>query len=1191
MTQRHLAYMLIVCIVFVLSSCGGGENNNNNNNVVGGAPVVSIIVPTPAATYNAPTNSLTIGGTASDDTQVTQVTWVNNRGGSGTATGTTDWSAAGIILQDGVNEITVTASDPENRLGAAKITVNYTVVDNQAPSVYITAPSNNGAYTANANIVSLAGTATDNVEVKRIRYSNAANNQQGDGNIVGENWIVSTVNLVNGPNNITITAYDYYQGQQGNSATANITVTYEPNVGSESCMNCHNGSQNNDDYAGGGIENPHPFAGSQYIKCTKCHGGFGQPLVNGVQNAQGNYIGGKYGSHVPPPPQISGTAGQLDKAAFDAYLQNNNVNAAGSYAYFNRLTLTGLDQIPDYTVNGKTFSALDYLQFINPGDLRVVSQNKSCGSGGCHSGSHASWVSKSILYTEAGILSGATYAAGIDNAITAYRGLYEDTAADKGFRAVQNVNQVNLPSAHVGEINQVYQFPVYSDYNDLTFQQIVAANASVPGVGIYAANEFNGQRTNGIKANSDLAKLYHEQIAFTCGDCHLGSAGANNRAGDFRSSGCSACHMQYSIDGRSRSTDPNINTQEPANADQIAAPERSHARKHLIKNVSKVLPPDINGNARGRVNGIDDLACAGCHQGSNRTVMQYYGVRLDQNQDVVGQVQYPANTNNFINADVANVRIGGQLLYDANVNATFNGRVANQYLAYEDYDNDGRDDTPMDIHAEAGLGCIDCHGSRDLHGGAPGDASSGKIISRHEQSVAITCVNCHGSPDAYAITKPCYNYDNQSANCAVDRMGNALRHVNKIGNQYWLTSRVDGQTHFIPQTLDTIVNTQATNPDKGDQFVYNAKASYAMGRADGVDSNGIGPQQADPLKVTPGYSHTDRLDCVSCHATWTNNCMGCHLAGQLNNDPANFIFSNITGQRIVYEETTADFVYQNPMTFQLSVGPSGLITQSTPVEKVFYQYNDGNTTTGVLAFSDRKGNGNNPNVAGRGPLGALGHNHMMPHSIRGRVTNQNEGPRYCVACHNTQNGIDTYGALYAEFKAAMDAAAVPNNPDFTLLEALFANNTADLIAHFGTNTGNHLESPLWVHNVAGLGSGMYIFDANGCPLNPIDAFDGRKGCNNVAPATTFAATGFDTAKYNLDRVVEYGGISNASSNHPLTVPGQGAARGGALYPNMAGPLGAAKIQKLTDPNIGVVLDSWLDANGNPQGQAAQFLQQ
>jgi hypothetical protein len=56
-------------------------------------------------------------------------------------------------------------------------------------------------------------------------------------------------------------------------------------------------------------------------------------------------------------------------------------------------------------------------------------------------------------------------------------------------------------------------------------------------------------------------------------------------------------------------------------------------------------------------------------------------------------------------------------------------------------------------------------------------------------------------------------------------------------------------------------------------------------------------------------------------------------------------------------------------------------------------------------------------------------------------------------------------------------------------------------------------------------------------------------------------------------------------------PGAGTnKRGGSLNQNLSGPLGAQLIQKLTDPNVGVVLDSWIDANGAPQGNAADFVQ-
>lgn len=41
---------------------------------------------------------------------------------------------------------------------------------------------------------------------------------------------------------------------------------------------------------------------------------------------------------------------------------------------------------------------------------------------------------------------------------------------------------------------------------------------------------------------------------------------------------------------------------------------------------------------------------------------------------------------------------------------------------------------------------------------------------------------------------------------------------------------------------------------------------------------------------------------------------------------------------------------------------------------------------------------------------------------------------------------------------------------------------------------------------------------------------------------------------------------------------------------MAGPLGATLILRLTDPDNGIVLDSWLDADGAVHGGASAWVQ-
>ena len=67
---------------------------------------------------------LVMGGTAADVTAgITSVTWVNDRGGSGTAAGTADWSIPEVPLAAGVNVITVTARDVAGNTTTDTLTV------------------------------------------------------------------------------------------------------------------------------------------------------------------------------------------------------------------------------------------------------------------------------------------------------------------------------------------------------------------------------------------------------------------------------------------------------------------------------------------------------------------------------------------------------------------------------------------------------------------------------------------------------------------------------------------------------------------------------------------------------------------------------------------------------------------------------------------------------------------------------------------------------------------------------------------------------------------------------------------------------------------------------------------------------------------------------------------------------------
>jgi hypothetical protein len=98
------------------------------------APLVTIKTPTSGTTYETQSDSINLSGTSSDDTGIRSVTWSSSRGGSGTATGTDNWSVAGITLSDGENHITITARDSSGNTSTDTLVIIVPVVILKAPS-------------------------------------------------------------------------------------------------------------------------------------------------------------------------------------------------------------------------------------------------------------------------------------------------------------------------------------------------------------------------------------------------------------------------------------------------------------------------------------------------------------------------------------------------------------------------------------------------------------------------------------------------------------------------------------------------------------------------------------------------------------------------------------------------------------------------------------------------------------------------------------------------------------------------------------------------------------------------------------------------------------------------------------------------------------------------------------------------
>jgi chitodextrinase len=129
--------------VSATTTVGGGATDTT-------APSITITGPTSAASYTSSSATLTsLAGTASDNVGVTQATWSNSLGGSGTASGATSWSVGSITLQNGANTITVTARDAAGNTGTDSIVVTY---GSTANTTYYLSPA--GSNTANGTSIS-----------------------------------------------------------------------------------------------------------------------------------------------------------------------------------------------------------------------------------------------------------------------------------------------------------------------------------------------------------------------------------------------------------------------------------------------------------------------------------------------------------------------------------------------------------------------------------------------------------------------------------------------------------------------------------------------------------------------------------------------------------------------------------------------------------------------------------------------------------------------------------------------------------------------------------------------------------------------------------------------------------------------------------------------------------------------------
>ena len=286
--------------------------------------------------------------------------------------------------------------------------------------------------------------------------------------------------------------------------------------------------------------------------------------------------------------------------------------------------------------------------------------------------------------------------------------------------------------------------------------------------------------------------------------------------------------------------------------------------------------------------------------------------------------------------------------------------------------NPGKTVHLMDIHAEKGLQCADCHFSQDSHG-------NGLIYGEVANAVEIGCKDCHGTADAFPNLL--------TSGPAAPPKGNNLA----------LLRNPDGQRRF-EWTFDnagrrTLIQRSIVDPelwwkvrlvkDSVDPASpnFNAKSARAKmmsksGADDGSFSFGPGVPKKD-------RAHDDsKLACFTCHLSWTTSCGGCHLPIEANWKTTTHHYEG---------EETRNFATYNPQVardemFQLGRHQTTKGNQIAPVR-----------STSALVLSSTNINRERIYIQ-QPPISAIGFSSQafaphFPHTVRTTET------KTCTDCH------------------------------------------------------------------------------------------------------------------------------------------------------------------------------------------------
>jgi hypothetical protein len=545
----------------------------------------------------------------------------------------------------------------------------------------------------------------------------------------------------------------------------------------------------------------------------------------------------------------------------------------------------------------------EFVRFVNPGDLRVAKW--TCG--GCHA-SQTKTVPTSMMATGTMLWGAALYNNGGHNQKNARFG--EAYMLDGEPARLQTIPQ---PTPEQTRTRGILPF----------LDPLPRYNITQPG-NVLRAFERGGRlkletalqdrdneagkpefklsiRGFGTLLSTDPVYLGLQKTRLM--DPMLWHLGTSDQAGDYRSSGCTACHTIYANDRDPMHSGPYAKyghngqsfSKDEALKD-IVGTETGHPIKHVF------------------TNSIPSSQCVTCHMHPGTTVTNtYYGTMWWDNE-TEGSKMYPKtqlpkkDERTELKIKIRNpegAALRGlwadveflEALYDNNDKfqqvqfADFHGHgwvfrnvykqdrygnlldVNNKIVPFDSANKfkKGPKGEPVegaalhmqDIHHEMGMHCIDCHFSIDNHG-------NGKLYGEVRNATEIMCADCHGTIYAKATLVTSGNAAPEGGTKLLDtKVLDGKKRFKWQGDKLIQQSALNPELSWVvKQTIDTI--------DPGHPS-YNemSRVAKTMRR----DAKTWGDVPADPKELA---HQDDKMDCYTCHTSWMATCMGCHLPMRAN---------------------------------------------------------------------------------------------------------------------------------------------------------------------------------------------------------------------------------------------------------------------------------------------------------------------